>query len=98
MGNKKRIIKKFDPAAARVNPCIVMDLFLIRVDPRSRGKETQNKMRPRPATWAALLVRASRFTALGGEVCARKTAFPKERTFLAHPAGDPSTNPEIRRL
>ena len=51
-------------------------------------------MRPRPATWAALLVSAAPviFAALGGEVYARETAFPKECTFLTHAAGDPSTN------
>jgi hypothetical protein len=30
--------------------------------------------------------RACRFTALGGKVCARETAFPEEYTFLAHAA------------
>ena len=50
-------------------------------------------MRPRPATWAALLVSAAPVhAAVGGEVCVRETAFPKECSFLAHAAGDPSTN------
>ena len=56
-------------------------------------------MRPRPATWAALLVSAAPVdAALGGEVYAHETAFPKECTFLAHAAGDPSTNPDPKTL
>jgi hypothetical protein len=35
---------------------------------------------------------ACHFAAPGGEVCALETAFPKECPFLAHAAGDSSTN------
>jgi hypothetical protein len=56
-------------------------------------------MRPRPATWAALLVSAVPvLSPRSGEVCCHPTAFPEERPFVVHSAGSGLANTRLANL
>jgi len=74
-------------------PVFKMWICSIRRPAEYADGDIQNKCGPGQPPGPHCFVSAAPVdAALGGEVYAHETAFPKERTFLAHAADDPSTN------
>jgi hypothetical protein len=92
MENKKRNIKTVVDTRTSIRTPIPLMVFLWIYVENSVANCKINAAQASHLGRIARECRACRFAALGGEVCARETAFPKGRTFLAHSAGDSPAN------